>query len=96
MAIFNAYSPKNVRAFNYFLVGYNCPRVFFFFLLFSFFIQTYTMETIYENFNRYPWDTDNVFQAGLDTILESLPRDNEDELVEQARLLKAKHFYFTR
>lgn len=54
------------------------------------------MEKVYETFNRYPWDTDTLFQAGLDSILETLPKTNQDELIEQAQLLKAKHFYFSR
>ncbi|KAI9267014.1 hypothetical protein EDC94DRAFT_515084 [Helicostylum pulchrum] len=53
------------------------------------------MEKVYETFNRYPWDTDTLFQAGLDSILETLPKTNQDELIEQAQLLKAKHFYFS-
>ncbi|KAI8078326.1 hypothetical protein BDF21DRAFT_452671 [Thamnidium elegans] len=54
------------------------------------------MEKVYETFNRYPWDTDKLFQAGLDSIIETIPKTNQDDLVEQAQLLKAKHFYFSR
>jgi hypothetical protein len=50
------------------------------------------MDNTFEKFNQYPWDTDKVFQDGLQTILVQLPQDNDHE----ANLLKAKHFYFSR
>ncbi|KAF1800607.1 hypothetical protein V8B55DRAFT_1534483 [Mucor lusitanicus] len=56
---------------------------------------------VYEAFKRYPWETDKVFQEGLESILSQFPapakqQDDEAELLQDARLLQAKHFYFTR
>lgn len=56
---------------------------------------------IYEAFKRYPWETDKVFQEGLESILSQFPapakqEHDEAELLQDARLLQAKHFYFTR
>lgn len=56
---------------------------------------------VFETFNRYPWETDNVFQAGLQSILSKMPMEENEqqedkELLEEARLMKAKHFYFSR
>ncbi|CEP10592.1 hypothetical protein [Parasitella parasitica] len=60
---------------------------------------------VYEAFKNYPWETDKVFQQGLESILSQLPTSSsvkeEDEkyeadLLQDARLLQAKHFYFTR
>lgn len=50
------------------------------------------MNATFETFNQYPWDSDQVFQAGLQTILAQLPQDNDLD----ANLMKAKHFYFSR
>lgn len=58
---------------------------------------------VYEAFKRYPWDSDKVFQQGLETILNNMSKlevDQADkdqaELLEDLKLIKAKHFYFTR
>lgn len=74
-------------------------------------MQSQTMVTaeqrrIYDDFACYPWESDTVFQAGLDNILQNLPQEGNDALLipqddsEQARkelrLLQAKHFYYTR
>jgi hypothetical protein len=58
-------------------------------------------QEIFEAFKRYPWHEDKVFQNGLQSILNNMPKVNseenqEAELLEDLRLLKAKHFYFTR
>lgn len=50
------------------------------------------MNNTFETFNNYPWHSDQVFQAGLQTILAQLPQDNDHD----ANLMKAKHFYFSR
>ncbi|KAI7893470.1 uncharacterized protein EV154DRAFT_501292 [Mucor mucedo] len=50
------------------------------------------MNNTFETFNNYPWQSDQVFQAGLQTILAQLPQDNDHD----ANLMKAKHFYFSR
>jgi hypothetical protein len=75
---------------------------------FSFPLLTLPMSTplenrqkVFEDFKRYPWHEDKVFQNGLQSILNNMPKadseeDQEAELVEDLRLLKAKHFYFTR
>lgn len=56
---------------------------------------------VFEAFNRYPWESDNVFQSGLQSILSKMPTEENDgetdkELLEEAKLMKAKHFYFSR
>ncbi|KAI8991794.1 hypothetical protein BDF20DRAFT_62664 [Mycotypha africana] len=60
---------------------------------------------VFEAFNKYPWESDNVFQQGLESILNQLnildqkESDKEEkdlELYQDLQLLKAKHFYFTR
>lgn len=56
---------------------------------------------VYEAFKRYPWDTDKVFQQGLDTILKNMSKleledQDQPELAQDLELIKAKHFYFTR
>ncbi|KAK4512610.1 uncharacterized protein ATC70_003313 [Mucor velutinosus] len=62
---------------------------------------TTEQSKVYEAFKRYPWETDKVFQEGLESILSQFPapakqQDDEAELLQDARLLQAKHFYFTR
>ncbi|GAN07464.1 hypothetical protein MAM1_0162c06961 [Mucor ambiguus] len=62
---------------------------------------TTEQSKVYEAFKRYPWETDKVFQEGLESILSQFPapakqQDDETELLQDARLLQAKHFYFTR
>jgi hypothetical protein len=60
---------------------------------------------IYEAFNNYPWKADKVFQEGLESILSQFPASSpveeekeayETDLLQDARLLQAKYFYFTR
>ncbi|KAI8636227.1 hypothetical protein BD408DRAFT_426496 [Parasitella parasitica] len=59
---------------------------------------------VYEKFKNYPWESDKVFQQGLESIVSQLPatlpaikQDKlETDLLQDARLLQAKHFYFTR
>ncbi|KAI8141882.1 hypothetical protein BJV82DRAFT_617865 [Fennellomyces sp. T-0311] len=56
----------------------------------------------FEAFASYPWQSDGVFQAGLENILEGLPPDNVDSEklskaeLDNRQLLRAKHFFFTR
>lgn len=62
---------------------------------------TAEQSRVYEDFKRYPWETDKVFQEGLESILSQFPapakqQDDEADLLQDARLLQAKHFYFTR
>ena len=85
-----------------FLSGYKLSFILSFILHFpsSLFFFYYTMQ-VFEKFNNYPWDTDKVFQAGLSNILKGMPledheQDSDKELLEEARLMKAKHFYFSR
>jgi hypothetical protein len=66
-------------------------------------VQTAEQRQVFETFNRYPWDSDKVFQAGLQSILSKMPNDpaeqdqhDDKDLLEEAKLMKAKHFYFTR
>ncbi|CEG63904.1 hypothetical protein RMATCC62417_00971 [Rhizopus microsporus] len=47
------------------------------------------MQSVFEAFDNYSWDSDPVFQAGYQSIMASMPADN-------TRLLKAKHFYFSK
>lgn len=60
---------------------------------------------VYEAFKKYPWETDKVFQEGLESILSQFSASSsveeekekyEADLLQDARLLQAKHFYFTR
>lgn len=54
-------------------------------------------QKVFEAFKRYPWHEDKTFQNGLQKILHRMSKsDAEEELVEELRLLKAKHFYFSR
>lgn len=64
---------------------------------------TAEQRQVFETFNRYPWEADKAFQAGLASILNKLPLNDQEEgqhddkdLLEEAKLMKAKHFYFTR
>ncbi|KAI9488982.1 hypothetical protein BDB00DRAFT_876866 [Zychaea mexicana] len=57
----------------------------------------------FEAFAEYPWDSDGVFQAGLENIIAGLPKeknsgDNKPTKLElqNRQLLRAKHFFFTR
>ncbi|KAI8079568.1 uncharacterized protein B0P05DRAFT_603841 [Gilbertella persicaria] len=53
------------------------------------------METtvqVYEAFNTYPWSSDKLFQSGLSSILSQVPQTESS----QDKLLKAKHFYFSK
>ncbi|KAI7907675.1 uncharacterized protein BX663DRAFT_547367 [Cokeromyces recurvatus] len=57
-------------------------------------------QEVYEAFKRYPWETDIVFQQGLQNIIENMPHMdiNEDQvkLFDNLELVRAKHFYFSR
>lgn len=64
---------------------------------------TTEQRQVFEAFTRYPWEADKVFQAGLASILSKLPPNDQEEeqhddkdLLEEAKFMKAKHFYFTR
>ena len=57
----------------------------------------------FDSFDEYPWESDGVFQAGLENILQGLPEDTDVDSsrltkteLENRQLLRAKHFFFTR
>ncbi|KAG2226621.1 hypothetical protein INT45_005107 [Circinella minor] len=64
---------------------------------------TPSQRQTFDSFNEYPWASDGVFQAGLDNILQGLPKDIDVDSssltkteLENRQLLRAKHFFFTR
>ncbi|KAG1046203.1 hypothetical protein G6F43_011153 [Rhizopus delemar] len=46
---------------------------------------------VFETFNCYPWDSDKQFQEGYQAIANTMPEEKES-----LRLLKAKHFYYSK
>ncbi|KAI9278549.1 hypothetical protein BDA99DRAFT_600202 [Phascolomyces articulosus] len=63
---------------------------------------TPSQRQVFDAFDDYPWNSDGVFQAGLQNILEGLPKDTIDSTkltkteLDNRQLLRAKHFFFTR
>ncbi|KAI8970707.1 hypothetical protein BDB01DRAFT_814354 [Pilobolus umbonatus] len=54
-------------------------------------------QEIFIQFKRYDWKTDRVFEAGLNEDLKrSLYSPGEEDIMHSIRLLKAKHFYFSK
>ncbi|KAI8366344.1 hypothetical protein EDC96DRAFT_608050 [Choanephora cucurbitarum] len=51
-----------------------------------------SVEQIYEEFNSYPWDSDQAFQEELEPIQVKQATDNPKDLT----LLRAKHLYFSK
>ncbi|KAH8112240.1 hypothetical protein DFH11DRAFT_514976 [Phellopilus nigrolimitatus] len=53
--------------------------------------------SVYEQFFAYPFDTDQVFQEGLSSILDSVQKGGRvTELQEHDVLGRAKAFYFSK
>lgn len=48
-------------------------------------------QQVFETFNCYSWDSDKQFQEGYQTIVNTMPEEKES-----LRLLKAKHFYYSK
>ncbi|KAI9482946.1 MAG: hypothetical protein EXX96DRAFT_606029 [Benjaminiella poitrasii] len=66
-------------------------------------IKITEQKEVFEAFKCYPWESDRVFQQGLQNILKNMPKadsnqvkGDQDELLEDLQLIRAKHFYFTR